>query len=258
MFPCAHGDRYWPLTSNLGFFRTSPDRVRKGLVPWGRGSPWTRHDHTSLDEALQAHAPFGQVSTRFVVSSAGGSWATVLDADYPCTDFASHYAGRAYYALGCEMVATCWRPATPFSLASANFAHQTVSRLPPRRWLQARRLQDPQHLRHVQTSDQVGRWEFTPAGEQRPFEEPEYYERRRKAERLPRELLAHYATAVGVAVDDPSWWDGRVIALTASKDDGAEVMRAGTVWSTIEELREACGYPLDKIPDDLVRFKSAR
>lgn len=258
MFPCVLGERYWPLTANLGFFRAPPDRVADRLVPWGRGSPWVRHEHTGLDEALQAHAPFGRVPAKFVVSSAGGVWATVLDASFPSNDFAFHYAGPAYLALGCEMVATCWQPETPFTLAAAEFAHQREIPVPPQRRFRGSEPREPEDLRMVQVSDQDGRWVFAASGEPRAFEDPEHYERRRKAERLPRDLLARYAAAVGVAVDDPSWWDGPVIALTGSKDGGGRKVRPEKIWSTVEELRESCGYPLDGIPDDLVRFKSAR
>lgn len=254
MFPCLRGEQFWPLTASVGFFRAPPDKVAGAVVPWGRGSPWVRSEHDTFDDALRAHAPFGPVRTKLILSSARGSWATLLDTAYPTTDFAFHHAGRAYWELGCEFVATCWQPATPFSFAAAEFAHESAS---PRRLLRSRQ----RDLRFVQTSDQEDGWDFNTSGQPRPFEDPEYYKRRRKAERLPRELLARYAAAVGVAIDDPAWFDGPVVVVAKSKrtsDRSETPVDPQRMWHTAEELRRLCQYPMDKIPDDLVKFKSAR
>lgn len=266
MFACVGGARYWPLTANVGFFRASAEAVTQVVVPWPRErrflprkrrrtraateSPWVRSDYEAFDAALRAHAPYGKVHTKFIIPSGNGEWTTVLDARFPQPDVAYCLEARADLDLGCEFVATCWEPETPSSLAGATFVHfkpgLTVGSTGRR----------PADRRVVQTSDQDGRWEFDANGPIRAFEEPEFYERRRKSERLPRELLARYAAAVGVPVDDPNWWDGPVTVATASIRPPLRYYRETTwhgmpEWSTIEDLRTLCGYPLDTIPDKL-------
>jgi hypothetical protein len=262
MFPCLQGDRYWPLTANVGFLRARPEDVVEVAVPWGRGSPWVRADHDTFEEPLRAPPPSGHM---FLLSSGGGEWTTVLQSSYPDADIGQYFAARAYFDLGCDFVGVMWEPAGTHVDPGAEFVHQRAIPIPPRRRLQRSAPREPEDLRVVESKLHEGRWEFGASGRQRDFEEPDHYERRRKAERLPRELLARYAAAVGVAVDDPGWWDGPAIAIAR-----AESARAGhqlsdqqyaqlyPVWSTVEELRKACGYPVDTLPDDLVRFKSAR
>jgi hypothetical protein len=262
VFPCLQGERYWPLTANVAFVRARLDDVAEAAVPWGRGSPWARAEHGTFEEPLRAPAASGHI---LLLSSGGGAWTTVLVSSYPDADVSPYFAARAYFDLGCELVGVMWEPAGDHVDPGALFVHQRAVPRQARRWHQRTRPREPEDLRVVQSVLHEGRWEFSATGRPRDFEEPEHYERRRKAERLPRELLARYAAAAGVAVDDPGWWDGPAIAIVR-----AEPPQGGTelsdeqyaaiypVWSTVEELRRACGYPLDRIPDDLVRFESAR
>jgi hypothetical protein len=262
MFPCLQGERYWPLTANVGFLRARPDDVAKAAVPWGRGSPWARADHDTFEEPLRAPASAGHT---LLLSSAGGEWTTVLESSYPDADVGPYFAARAYFDLGCEFVGVMWEPAGTYVDPGAHFVHQRAIPIPPRRRFQRTKPREPKDLRFVESKLHEGRWEFGTSGPQRDFEEPDYYERRRKAERLPRELLARYAAAVGVAVDDPGWWDGPVIAIVRAKSarrgyelSAEQYAELYPVWSTVEELRAACRYPLDEIPDDLVRSESSR
>lgn len=262
MFPCLQGERYWPLTANVGFLRARPEDVARVAVPWGRGSPWARADHDTYEEPLAAPPSSGRM---FLLSSGGGEWTTVLESAYPDADTGPYFAARAYFDLGCELVAVKWEPAGNHVDPGAQFVHQRAIPLPPRRRFRATPPREPEDLRTVQSLLHEGRWEFDATGRPRDFEEPEHYGRRRKAERLPRELLARYVAAVGVAVDDPGWWDGPAIAIVRARPPKGgyqltdqQYAEIYPVWSTVGELRRACGYPLDRIPDDLVRFESAR
>lgn len=260
MFPCVQGERYWPLTANVGFLRAPLEKAARAAVSWGRDSPWARADHDSFEVPLGAPVSSGHI---FLLSSGGGEWTTVIASSYPHADIGPYYAARAYLDLGCEFVGVVWEPAGTDIDPGAEFVHQRAVPLPRR--LVGRKRREAEDRRVVESKLHEGRWEFNTSGRPRAFEETDHYELRRKAERLPRDLLARYVAAVGVAVDDPGWWDGPTIAIVRAKPvqlgyepTEEELAALQPVWSTAEELRRACGYPLDKIPDDLVRFKSAR
>ncbi|MGH3932606.1 MAG: hypothetical protein ACRDTF_21830, partial [Pseudonocardiaceae bacterium] len=145
----------------------------------------------------------------------------------------------------CEFVAVEWLPRSTKSLAGATFVHYKPSESGLKLFNRPRRMDQ----RWVQTSDQDGRWEFNASGDPRPFEELDIYQVRRKAERLPLDLLGRYLAAVGIPVDHEGWLTGRVTAAIRELSPGNEEQ-----WSSMVELRRLCGYPEDRIPTDLVRF----
>jgi hypothetical protein len=175
-------------------------------------------------------------------------WTTVLGTDFLADDYVDRLAARAFFDLRCEFVGCSWRPTTRVAEAGAAFVHQRAS---PRTW--GRRVED----RRTVEAGQVGGY-FSAVGEPRAFEEPEYYERRRTIERLPRELLARYMAAVGVAVDHPGWWDGPVTVVAQANRTPLPhdpPVDPKDMWSTIQDLRRVCQYPPDGIPDDLAPLR---
>jgi hypothetical protein len=182
---------------------------------------------------------------RFAVSTAGSEWVVVLDASFPGGDIKGFMSDRAQLDLRCEFVAVEWMPKSTKSLASATFVHYK----PGESGLKL--FSRPRHIdrRWVQTSDQDGRWEFDASGDPQPYEEFDKYEVRRKAERLPLDLLGRYLAAVGIPVDKDGWLSGPVIAAIREPFGGNDQQ-----WSSVVELRRLCGYPEDRIPTDLVRL----
>ena len=61
-------------------------------------------------------------------------------------------------------------------------------------------------IRHIQASDQDGRWEFYQSGEPLPFEDLEAYERRRVRDRFTPEMLDAYCAALGLRPFDPDFY----------------------------------------------------
>lgn len=247
VLPCFGGDRYWPLTGNVGLLRAPLAAVAGRMVTLGRRSPWSTAEFGDLDGALTALAPFqfGAKQARLAIRTAGSEWVAVLDSAFPGGDIKGFMSDRAQRDLHCEFVAVKWSPNSHKTLPGASFVHYvpTNSRLstfrgptrPDQRWVQA--------------SDQDGRWEFDTSGDPRSFEELDRYQARRKAERLPLELLGRYLAALGVPVDKDGWLGGPVIVATRVPFGGD-----GREWSSMVELRRLCGYPEDRIPTDLVRF----
>jgi hypothetical protein len=243
LFTCLGGLRYWPLTGSVGFFRAPLEVVAAKAAPWNRPGKTVRYG--SLDEALvaQARYKFGLHQAAFALSAGAGGWTVVFESAFPGSDIRGFMRARAQYDLGCEFVAVEWVPNNSRTLPSAAFQHYR----PARRRLPFGRPERDE--RTVQASDQDGRWEFDAVGEPREFEEPERYQARRKADRLDPPLLERYVAAVGVPVADPAWLDGPVEVAVFGPAPDTDV-----TWSTVEELRTLCGYPVDRIPTDLVRL----
>jgi hypothetical protein len=248
MFPCLGGARYWPLTAEVGFFRAPLDKVVRSVKPWrsARRSPWTTTRHADLDTALAAHRPYAFRSAHavFAVAAADGAWTVTIDSAFPFADVAGYMKARALLDVKCEFAAVEWVPAAPDIFANATFVHFR----PERRFL--RRPQSPGDTRWIQASDQDTAWEFDASGPARPFEEPQRYTARRKADRLTFDQLERYLAGVGVPVDDPGWLTGPVVVAVRPPRHPTEL-----TWSTVAELRRLCGYPADTIPTDLVRWR---
>jgi hypothetical protein len=248
---CLGGIRFWPLTAKVGLFRAPMDKVVRAAQPWrsGRGSPWRTTRHPSLAAALESHAPYPYFVDRAVVAATagGGAWTAVVNTGFPFGDVVGFLQARARLDVRCEYVGLEWMPATPEVFGNATFVHF----LPPPQRL--RRPAAPGDTRWVQTSDQDGGWEFYASGVQRPFEEPDRYRARRKADRLDLDLLARYLRAAGIQADDPGWLHGPAVMAVRSEH------RPGTAtWSTAGELRALCGYPQDRVPPWLMGWSGPR
>jgi hypothetical protein len=248
MFACLGGAGYWPLTAKVGLFRAPLDRVVRSARPWRsrRGSSWTTTRHPDLDTALAAHQPypFGVEHAVFAVAAADGAWTVTVDSAFPSGDVAGFMRARALFDVECEFAAVAWVPSAADVLAASTFVHF----LPERRFL--RSPQPPGNTRWIQASDQDSRWEFDASGPARPFEEPQRYTARRKADRLTLDQLERYLAGVGVPVDDPGWLTGPAVAAVRPPPRPPE-----STWSTMVELRALCGYPADTVPTDLVRWR---
>lgn len=80
-------------------------------------------------------------------------------------------------------------------------------------WLQGPDGEPPlMYVRTLSAHCQDGRWSWHTSGTIQDFEKSERYERRRIAERFDRATLAEYLEALGIWVDDPSFFgDGIAI-----------------------------------------------
>jgi len=71
-------------------------------------------------------------------------------------------------------------------------------------------------LRTLSAIKDEGGWEWDEFGEQQPFEQPEFYQRRRIRDRLPLELLIEYCAAMGAHPFDVSWYGSRGLIVTTT------------------------------------------
>lgn len=74
-----------------------------------------------------------------------------------------------------------------------------------------------------------GQWIWHESGAVQPWERPDRYTARRKRDRLDRDLLAEYLSAIGIDVDDPAFY-GR----------GSAVRRHGSYRSRTMSVSEWC------------------
>ena len=149
---------------------------------------------------------------------------------------------RARLDLRCDLVWTTFRPAGADIEPAARFGdYRTAPPVEP----------IPTHLRQTNelTVDVLrdGRsWSFHRLGPPRPYEEERFYRERTMADRLPFDLLARYAAATGLPIGDLDFLSGPVATIPHPS--------SGPAWSTIAELRAACGYP----PTGVVTSLTAR
>ncbi|MCP4305595.1 MAG: hypothetical protein GY788_12090 [bacterium] len=80
-------------------------------------------------------------------------------------------------------------------------------------WLEGPNGEPPlMYIRTLSAHCQDGRWSWHTSGIMQDFEQPERYERRRISQRLDRTTLVAYLDALGIRVDDPSFF-GQGIAI---------------------------------------------
>ena len=67
------------------------------------------------------------------------------------------------------------------------------------------------YRRTIAADAEDGRWSWHESGQPMAFEQPQRYSARRIRDRLDRELLAAYLSALGIAVDDDASYDGAAV-----------------------------------------------
>jgi hypothetical protein len=188
-------------------------------------------------------------SVDFLAATSDDEWTALFVSNFPHTDVAGYWFARARLDVECDYLCYQWIPSSPASMAPADRVLGCASFLDyhhVRRPLIGR--QERPDKRSIQTSDQGGRWDFDLVGQPRPYEQPEYYERRRKAQRLPLELIEAYLAACGIPVRRADWLSGPV---TVAAERGRGARRS---WTSLEELRSRFGYPADGIPMTLTQW----
>lgn len=74
-------------------------------------------------------------------------------------------------------------------------------------WLEGPDGEPPlMYIRTLSAHCQDGRWSWHTSGSVQDFEQPERYEQRRVSDRLDRATLVSYLAALGIRVDDPSFF----------------------------------------------------
>jgi hypothetical protein len=249
----AGGLALWPVNGSAGLFRAPYQRTVAKLPVHDRSGTELR-EYPSVPAALSAvgrEFSTAEDGVAFLATTSGDEWTALFAANFPHSEVAGYWFARARIDVGCDYLGYQWTPSSPASVAPADRVLGNASFLDyryVRKPLIGR--QPPPDKRSIQASDQGGRWEFDLVGQPRPYELPEYYERRRKAERLPLELIETYLSACGIPVRQADWLRGPVTVVVQR---GRGIRRG---WGSPEELRSRVGYPAQAIPASLTGWSA--
>ncbi|MGO8883144.1 MAG: hypothetical protein ACLPUO_00700 [Streptosporangiaceae bacterium] len=205
------GGLHSPIGWSVGWIEVPLPEVLSALVRWRRelgadldvqdlGQCWPE----CLDRLDPLEAPW---TTELLVSHAG-TWTCYLNNDlngrdpFPAT-------GHLARLLQVRAVICTHQPMTPAGHASTQFQLLGPDGEPPLTY-----------RRTIAAHAQDGRWSWDECGQRLAFEQPHRYSARRIRERLDREMLAAYLTAMGIAVDDDAAYAG------------AALVRQHVTWAT--------------------------
>jgi hypothetical protein len=185
-----------PAGLSISFLRRPMAEVRAAILEWRKRElqqsieetgplPW-RDCASRLDPF---EAPW---TTEVLIDS--GEWTTYLNNSIDGGDptAAAPYLGTR---LGCDCVVATHTP--PFGPGHAS----------TQLWLMGPAGEPPlMHIRTIAAHAEDGRWSWTADGLVQPFEAPQRYEARRIRDRFDRALLVQYLVALGIRVDDPTFY----------------------------------------------------
>jgi len=213
------GGRYSPIGWSVGWMAAPLPDVLSALVRWRRdlGADLDVQDLGQCwPECLERLDPLEAPWTTELLVSHGGRWTCYLNNDLNGGD---PFPATGYLArlLEVRAVICTHQPMTPAGHASTQFELLGPDGEPPL-----------MYRRTIAAHAEDGRWSWHEGGQPMTFEQPHRYSARAIRERLDRELLAAYLTAMGIAVDDDS----------AYAD--AAVVREHVTWATrIQTLAQA-------------------
>jgi hypothetical protein len=197
-FPALLGNRFWPITQEIGFveapFTDVIDSAREWLA--GIGSYPSRPMVGSLEEHLSALLPLTGPQARHVWVATNGNWTAYFDNTRGGSDPWGPIPVLRQ-RLACRGAALLWVPhpraahrGTRFDL----YGHPDDTSLNNSRQLQA------------MVDDDDRRWLWYASGPVQPFESTEAYLARRVRDRLTPEMIDRYAQALGIRPFDAGFY----------------------------------------------------
>ncbi|HTQ45657.1 MAG TPA: hypothetical protein VMI75_23025 [Polyangiaceae bacterium] len=221
VFGCGHV----PIGWTVGFLRAPFDAVAEATLAWWRKLQ-RQFEQVEIPavfpDGVLALSPLQTPPTREILArTSGNEWTANLVNNHLGGDSYS-WCGHLSEVIGCEAVLATHIPADQYAYPATAFM------------MIAPRAAPPLHtLRAVRAGRYSERWEFYAEGEVQPFEEAERYGARRIRERLDREMLLRYLAALGIRVDDPTFWRQGVLLQQRVTYESRT--------STLDELRRAYG-----------------
>ncbi len=247
------GPALWPINGGVGLFRAPYRRTLAKLEFLGKPGV-VRREYPSMAAAIDgvtAEHSLADDRVRFLAGTGDDAWTAVFVSNFPLTDVTGYWLARARLEVHCDYLSYQWIPTGSPAVPATDRPQGCASFLDYR---YVRRLlggrPDPADKRSIQTSEQGARWDFDMVGPARPYEEPEHYDRRRKADRLPLDVIESYLAACGIPVGRTDWLTGPV---TAAIEPGRGAHRD---WKTLADLRAVLGYPPDGIPSSLTQRRA--
>ncbi|ATB39503.1 hypothetical protein CYFUS_004947 [Cystobacter fuscus] len=193
------GDRWAPVTSDMGFLETDVERAARALSSW-QGGLWAsegvivtaRPVDGSLEQVLSALLPLsGGEKQRHLFIPTRSAWTAYVDNGYRGTDAVSAMSYLAQ-VLGCRGMRV---GAVPHTLREDKGRYGVVALevYGPRQtdWLN--------YLRTLYAMNDGGRWVFGQSGEPFPFEKLARYQARKVRDRFTLDILEEYLLHLGLS-----------------------------------------------------------
>ena len=207
-------NKYAPLTFKWGFLELPLQTVGQAYARWVKGllkSVKVTEINCSLEEALRQLEPLDMGSQRVLFLSTQSNWTAYFDngsiGGNPAT-----VVGYLSQSLECRGVDCA---SIPNTLSRQDKGKRgtwgavmfTLYAPQPRKFLNVDRA--------ITLINDVGGWTFRTTGDPQPFEQPERYEARKKADRFTSEMLENYCRALGIDLFNPDFYGGQGLLIHA-------------------------------------------
>jgi hypothetical protein len=197
--PLVFGGPLSPLGWKVGFLREAFPRVRRATLDWkerlardyGQGVRVADLGNVPLLDALRTLDPLQTPPKKELLVGTRNGWTAHFMNSHLGGDSVS-WTGALSGALKCAGVLAAHVPVGQYPYPATQFE-----------------LLDPTRgcVRALSCGKfDSGRWQFLATGDPQPFEETAPYGAKRIRDRFDRPRLLRYLAALGIEVDDPSFW----------------------------------------------------
>lgn len=193
------GDRWAPVTSEMGFLETDAEHAARALAAWQEGlltprgiAVQVRSVSGPLEQVLSALLPLTDAERqRHLLMPTRSTWTAYLDNGWRGTDAASAMAYMAR-TLGCRGLRVVAIPNT-YRKGTGRFGAVMLEVYGPHQtsWINT--------VRALGASNDGGRWVFDQFGKPFPFERVEQYQARRVQDRFTFDMLKDYLHHLGLS-----------------------------------------------------------
>lgn len=205
------GGSSWPIGWGAGFIERPFSDVFAVMREWQSAPDEPRYRYRELTgvplaEQLTRLAPLQQPPKRKLMVATQGGWTAYFDNSILGGDPFS-WVGHLSRHFGCQGVIAVHIPRGQYPFPATQFQ------------LFGPTGEEPLHYVRTVSAGifDEGRWRFDTSGQEQPFEESDAYSSRLVRDRLTREMLVRYLSALGIDADNPAFYGDGVLVESRAR-----------------------------------------
>jgi hypothetical protein len=232
---CLLGQRFAPLTDQVGFLAASFDRTLDVFLRWQMelGAKLGRRPQYELlkgplSDALEHLQPLTTPPSKVLLIETSSRWTAFFDNGLRMSDPESP-VGHLCTIVPCKGVVAHCAPdrsntEDPDALRIYGIVSLKMFTTHPTEWLNQERA--------IVAMNDGGSWLFSTSGVEQPFEESEKYNARQIVDRFTDELLERYCAALGIGLFDEIFYGGKAAVIST-----IQRLAPGAPKMSLEEAR---------------------
>ena len=233
--------KYFPITTEVGFFEAEYDFVVNGFIEWQRKiiRGWdeqiiisSKNVQGTFPKTLNELLPLTTLDARrYLLIQTNSDWVAFFENGYPYPDIDSA-VGYLSEKLKCRSLRVGWSPNQYDKNSGKGTLGATIFTL-----YGPEKIDADNCIRSIQSINEGSSWQFYQTGEPLSFEDVTLYKKRKKSERFNREVLDTYLKSLGLDFFNEEYYKTDKVTLVFKEGEMFEGVKCYSLQDARENLQ---------------------